>query len=121
MKREVSNRRVLLARICFLAAIPLTLLGLIDPLEGGLALLAALIVYAAGFLIYGRGPDKILWIPFVVASLIGLIVLLFAIFGLDRVGEEGQMPPLIIGLMVYRAAVAVTLVGSVITAIRSFR
>jgi len=119
--REVSTGRKIASRSLFIVAIPFLILGLIDPLEGGLALIGALIIYIAGFLLANRLPAKILWIPFVVAAVLGLVVLLFAIFGLDRVDGEGQMPPLIIGLMIYRAAVLATVVGSVITAIRSFK
>ncbi len=117
----VSTGRKIATRTLFIVAIPLLILGLIDPLEGGLALIAALIVYVVGFLLCKQLPGKILWIPFALAAVIGTVVLLFAIFGNDRVDGEGQMPPLIIGLMLYRAAVVATVVGSVVTAIRSFK
>lgn len=120
-KPEISAARRNTSRSLFIIALPLVFLGLIDPLEGGLALIAASLVYLVAFLVAGRGPNKILWIPFVSAVGIGLVVLGLAIFGMDRVDNQPQLIPLSLGNWIYRAAVLVTLAGAVFTVINSFR
>ena len=121
MAKAISKTRQLASIGLFLLALPLVFLGVIDPLEGGLALIAALLVYMVAFLLAGHGPSKVLWIPFVCAVAIGVLVLVLAIFGPDRVGAQGPFIPLLIGNWVYRAAVIATLVGAVIPAVNAIR
>lgn len=119
--QEVSKSRKVSSRTLFILAIPLVVLGLIDPLEGGLALMAAALVYLGAFLLAGHGPRKILWIPFASAIGIGTVVLAVALFGVDRVGETQPMIPLALGNWIYRGAVLVTLAGAILTAVQPFR
>lgn len=100
-------------------AIPITFLGLIDPLEGGLGLIAATAIYAVAFFLLRKAPPKILWIPFLVALIVGLVTLGLAILDLDRAGP--LPPPILIGLWGYRLAVLAALVGGVITFVKQLR
>jgi len=106
-----------------LLAVPIVFVGLIDPLEGGIALILAGFVYLVAFLVGGRKPTKFLWISYLSASavVIGAIVLVFAIFGMDRVSDRPEMIPLAIGNWIYRVAVLFTLAAALNTAILSFR
>lgn len=108
--------RQIIALVFFTLALPLVFVGLIDPLEGGLALLAALAVYVVGFGIAGRWPARYLWIPYVLAVVVGALVLTVAIVTLEPGPERGSILPLLIaGNWVYRVAVLATLVGGVLT------
>jgi hypothetical protein len=113
-KRVISN-------ILLVLALPVLFFGLIDPLEGGLALLLAVLIYALAFSLRKEKPAKLLWIPVASAFLIGTVVLAMAIF----VAAAGPGNPLhivlVAGNWVYRAAVIVALVGGVITAVNAFR
>lgn len=100
--------------------LPFVFLGLIDPLEGGLALIAATFIYALAFWLLRKAPSRWLWIPFLATLLIGGGTILLAIFG-GREGEFGPMPPpLIIGLWLYRAAVVAALIGALVTIKQAF-
>jgi hypothetical protein len=114
--------RILFSRALFVLALPFVLLGLIDPLEGGVSLALALVIYLAAFVLSKQKPIKLLWIPFVAAVLIGAGTIALAIANLDT-SERGQGLPLqiIVAVWAYRLAVAVTMVGAVITVVRSFR
>lgn len=109
------------AKALLIAALPLVFLGLIDPLEGGIALLLALATLTMAFLLAGYRPRKLLWLPFVLAITVGIVTLLFAMFGLNRVDNQPPMIPLIALLWLYRALVVVTLVGLVLEVIRAFK
>ncbi len=116
-----SSWRKILSRALFVLVLPVLFLGLIDPLEGGLALLLAGAIYLAAFLLAGYGPKRVLWVPYLASILIGTVVLVLAIFGFDRVDNEPSLIPLAVGNWIYRFAVVSTLVGGVITAVQSFR
>lgn len=118
---KVSGWRRISSTILFFLAIPMVFLGLIDPLEGGLALVLALVIYLAAFSLAGHGPIKLLWIPFVSAVGIGAAVLVLAIFGTNRVGEHAPFIPLSIGNWIYRLAVLVALAGAVLTAVKALK
>ncbi|MFM2022770.1 MAG: hypothetical protein RIR89_162 [Actinomycetota bacterium] len=119
--KEISSARKIIARALLIASLPLVFLGLIDPLEGGIALLLSLLTLSAAFLAAGYWPKKALWVPFVLAIAVGAIALLVAIFGLDRANNQPSMIPLIALLWLYRIMVVVTLVGLVREVIRSFK
>lgn len=97
-------------------------LGLIDPLEGGIALLIAIVIYAVGFSVAKEKPSKWLWIPLVTTIVIGAVTLVAAILQLEFSQEPTGLPgPVIFGLWAYRAAGLVTLIGSIITVVKSFQ
>ena len=95
-------------------------LGLIDPLEGGIALIAAGAIYLVASLIAAKAPPRYLWIPYVIAVVIGVVVLVLATLNLDSGEREGGLWIFVMTLLwLYRVAVLVTFVGSIIYAIRS--
>ncbi len=118
---EISKARRNFGRALLIAALPLVFLGLIDPLEGGIALMLALTILTVAFFSAGYRPRKLLWIPFLLSITVGALTLVFAIFGLDRVDNQPSLIPLIALLWLYRAMVVATLVGLVLEVIRVFK
>lgn len=113
--------RLIIYRILLLLAVPIVFVGLIDPLEGGIALILAGFVYVIAFLVGGQKPRKYLWIPYLASMVIGAVVLLFAIFGVERVDNAPLTAPIVVGVWIYRVAVLFTLAAALSTAILSFR
>lgn len=113
--------RLISHRVLVVLAVPIVFLGLIDPLEGGIALLVAGLIYAIAFLLVGKGPKKYLWIPYISSIAVGAIVLLMVIAEPQRFDGDGLPGPVIVGLWIYSVAVLLTLAGSITTAILSFR
>lgn len=112
----------IVGRVLLLLAVPFVFIGLIDPLEGGISLAVALLIYVLAFVLLGQKPSKLIWIPFATALVLGAITLALAIARLEFTQEPSQLPgPVIFGLWGYRLAVAATLVGAVMTAVRSFQ
>lgn len=115
------SARNVIGKVLLFLALPFVFLGLIDPLEGGLALIAATLVYLAAHLLLKQAPAKILWIPMLATLVIGGITIVFALTQ-DRTGATSPMNiQLIVGMWLYRAAVVAALVGGLVTAIRSLR
>lgn len=114
--------RVILGRVFLLVSLPLVFFGLIDPLEGGISLLAAAASYTVAFTLLQTAPPKYLWIPFTAAIVVGGASLAWAILTLEFTTGPSRLPiPVLVGLWAYRVAVVWTLVGGVITVIRAFR
>lgn len=120
--KPVSRVRQILYRALLIAVLPVLFFGLIDPLEGGIALLLALAVYTVTFSIGGIRPKKYLWIPFVTSLGIGAVVLAAAIYIYSRDGEPEQFPyGLLVGNIIYALSVMVTIGGAILSAIQAFR
>lgn len=114
--------RLLIGKILLFLALPFVFLGLIDPLEGGLALIVAAVIYLVGFLLLRRFPTKLLWISFSVAILVGAAALVMAIMRLDFTNQPQPISfPLIALLWAYRVAVLVTLAAGIREAVRLLR
>jgi hypothetical protein len=113
--------RIVLARILFILTIPIVFVGLIDPLEGGIALLLAGVVYFFAFQLAGYGPRKYLWVPYALSIAIGVITLIYAMASPPRVDGQDLAVPIAVGVWIYRVAVLATLSGAITTAIFSFR
>lgn len=114
--------RTIISRALFVLALPFVFLGLIDPLEGGISLVLATLIYLVSFLVIKQKPKKILWIPLVTALALGIVTLAFALARLEFSQGPTSLPgPVIFGLWGYRLAVAVTLVGALLTVVQSFR
>jgi hypothetical protein len=112
--------RTVLARILFILAIPIVFAGLIDPLEGGIALLLAGLIYFLAFQLAGTGPRRILWVSYLVAIVIGGLTLLYAMVISEQLGNQSLGVPPAAGVWMYRVAVLATLSGAVSTAIYAF-
>lgn len=112
--RVVSN-------VLLVAVIPVLFFGLIDPLEGGLALLVATLIYVVAFWLRREKPSRSLWIPLAAALTIGAVVLAGAII-LSASGPGNPLHVLLVtGNWIYRAVVIATLVGGVLTLVKAFR
>ena len=120
--KPISAARQVISGVLLLIAVPFVALGLIDPLEGGLALLLVGTLYLAGFLLASRKPRKILWISYLVAIVVGATQLTLALV-IRASTAPGSDPiiPLAMGNWVYRAAVVVLLAAAVITALDAFK
>lgn len=119
---SVTGPRRVLHRILMIVAVPFLVLGLIDPLEGGLALLIALGIYLVAFIAGRSKPARFLWIPYTISILVGALVLAYAVW-LNSSGEDLRSFPLAlrVGLTIYEASVLVTIGAGVFAAVRTFR
>ncbi|MFM1844960.1 MAG: hypothetical protein RI917_278 [Actinomycetota bacterium] len=113
--------RIVLARILFILAIPIVFVGLIDPLEGGIAMLIAGAVYFIAFQLAGYGPRKYLWVPYLLSIVIGGLALLYAMSSPPRPDDGELALPIVVAVWIYRVAVLASLSGAITTAIFSFR
>lgn len=108
--------RSTIGKVLLVLVLPVVFLGLIDPLEGGLALIAATAIYAVAFVLLKAAPSKLLWIPFLATLVIGGATIIWAIFGRDQQEFGPIPPPVIVALWLYRAAVVMALLGGLFTA-----
>lgn len=114
--------RLLIGKIFLFLALPFVFLGLIDPLEGGLALIVAAVIYLVGFLLLKRLPTKLLWISFSAAVLIGIATLVLASMRMDFTNQPQPIAfPVVAFLWAYRVAVLVTLAAGIREAARLLR
>lgn len=123
----MRNRRVI-AIILTIASLPLVFLGLIDPLEGGIALLGAIILVLVAWMISRVAVPRLAWMTGIVTVVIGATALAIAIFT-NRAAQQpdsGTVMPssvgmLIVLLWVYRVGVVFTLAGVVGYVVRLFK
>jgi hypothetical protein len=100
--------------------------GLIDPLEGGLALLVATALLIVVRLVSQVPLPKLTWIPLLTAIVLGVTTLALAIFASRPEAADGRVAnPLGGGVLVllwgYRLAVLVAIVGMVVYLVRLIR
>lgn len=120
--------RLALGKLLVVLAVPLVVVGLIDPLEGGLALLAAVVVYAGAGLLLQEWPPRYLWIWFAATLVVGVVTLAVAIvwnpLGPGAGTDTAMNPvrgPLLLALGLYRVLDLVVLVQAVRYAIKVVR
>ncbi|MEY4961340.1 MAG: hypothetical protein RLZZ249_37 [Actinomycetota bacterium] len=94
--------------------LPILFVGLIDPLEGGLALLLAGVVFAIALLVGRTKPPVYLWVSYLAAIVIGVLTIVAALTIGRQAPYEPLNPIVRIGVWVYRLAVAGTLVSTLI-------
>ena len=124
---SVSSRLVV-SLILGIIALPVIFVGLIDPLEGGLALLVAVGLGVAVRLLSGVPLPRLAWISMLATVGVGILVLVLVIFAVpsetvQEVGPEVTAPnPLNAGarilLWVYRLGVLLVLAGGVAYLVR---
>lgn len=115
----MDSQRDRVALVLFILGIPLLFLGLIDPLEGGIALLVAASVYWLAFRRLGEPPPRFFWIPFAVTVLIGVLLLIsLTIFDPNQPVSGRIPPPIIIGLWIYRLSALITVVSGIAVVLR---
>lgn len=120
----MRTRRIIAAVLKFIA-LPLLVLGLIEPLEGGIALLAAIVVgLAVGALSRVRLP-ALLWISLLATVAVGVLTIGLAIIENPpgTMGGTAGNPvfPLIALVWVWRAGVIIVAAGAVLYIVRLFR
>lgn len=118
--------RTIAALVLAVLALPLLILGLIDPLEGGLALIAAIVLGVIVRLLSREPFPRFTWISVLTALGIGALVLGIALLRVPQAGPDGSVPsPLSGGLVallwVYRVAVLVAIAGAVVYVLRVIR
>ncbi len=107
-------------------SVPLVVLGLIDPLEGGISLVAAIVLIVVARLLAAPAAPRLLWIPSIVAVALGAAALAVALFSPPRVGADGTVArsgDLAVTMLVwgYRLAVLVVVAGAVLYVARLVR
>jgi hypothetical protein len=94
--------------------LPILFVGLIDPLEGGLALLLAGIVFGIALWVGKTKPPVYLWASYAAALLIGVLTIVAALTIGRQNPNEALNPTVLIGLWGYRLAVAANLVAALV-------
>lgn len=122
------SSRLVVSLILGIIALPVIFVGLIDPLEGGLALLVAVGLGVAVRLLSGVPLPRLAWISILATVGVGILVLVLIIFAVpsetvQEVGPEVTAPnPLNAGarilLWVYRLGVLLVLAGGVAYLVR---
>lgn len=120
--------RLLASLILGVVALLVILVGLIDPLEGGLALLLAVALGVAVRLLSGVPLPRLAWVAMLVTIGVGVLVLVLVAIGdvsdaARDVGPDVTAPnPLNLGtrilVWVYRLGVLVVFAGGVIYVVR---
>lgn len=117
--------RRIIAIVVAVAALPLVVLGLIDPLEGGIALLGAIVLGVVVWALARVPLPKLLWISLLVTVAIGALTLGLAIVGAGEGAGEGTAAnpifPLIGLLWLWRLGVLVVLAGAILYLVRLFQ
>lgn len=114
-------------------ALPLLFVGLLDPLEGGIALIVGALLGCGAWFVSRVPVPKFTWISLAVSVSIGALTLLAAVFLRDPVvidsatGEAtatnpfATVPIAIVLLWLYRLSVLVTLAGGILYVVRIAR
>jgi ribose/xylose/arabinose/galactoside ABC-type transport system permease subunit len=120
--------RLIISLIIGVVALPVVFIALIDPLEGGLALLLALPLGLGVRLLSGVPVPRWTWVPCVATLAVGILALALAIAGMPGEQEQGTGPdvtapnPLGVGvralIWVYRLGVLAVLGGAVLYLVR---
>lgn len=120
----MRTRRII-AIVLAVLTIPLLVFGLIDPLEGGIALLIAIALGAVVWALARVPLPKLLWISLIATVAVGALTLGLAILNLEEPNGTGTaanpMLPLAALNWVWRAGVLVVLAGAVLYVVQLFR
>lgn len=125
---EAVRPRIVASLAIGVLTLPVIFFGLIDPLEGGIALVLALGLGALVRLVSGVHMPRLTWISMVATLGVGLVALVLAMLSLppstvQEVGPEATAPnPLDASVRVlvwiYRLGVLVVLAGGVLYLVR---
>jgi hypothetical protein len=128
----VKTRRII-GLVLAVLGLPLLFVGLIDPLEGGIALMLGALLGLAAWLVSRVPVPKFTWISFLVSIGLGILTLLAAVILRDPVAIDSAtgeatatnpfatVPIAIILLWLYRLSVLVTLAGGIYYVVRIAR
>ena len=113
--------KLIIARVLFFLALPFVFIGLVDPLEGGISLLIAGLIYLVAFLLIKKKPKKSLWVSYLTAIIVGAIVLGFAMFIYFTQGDQDTLSRFVVGgNWFYRVAVLATMAGGILALPQAF-
>jgi hypothetical protein len=121
----MRTRRII-AIVLAIIALPVLVVGLIDPLEGGLALLAGIALGVAVWALSRVPLPKLLWISLIATVALGALTLgLALVLAPQESGPGAGGNPIAGGLIVllwaWRAGVVVVLAGAILYVVRLFR
>ena len=128
----MKTRRII-GLILVILALPLIFLGLIDPLEGGIALVAGAVLGLGAWLVSRVPVPKFTWISLAVSIGLGVLTLLAAVFLRDPASVDSAtgevtatnpfatVPIAVILLWLYRLSVLVTIAGGIYYVVRIAR
>ena len=116
--------RLIASLILGIVTLPVIVIGLIDPLEGGLALLLALALGVLVRLMSGVPLPRLAWISMLVTMGVGILALALAIAGMPTEAEREIGPDATAGnplggglrilVWVYRLGVGFVLAGGIV-------
>ena len=120
--------RLIASLILGIITLPVLFLGLIDPLEGGIALLVALGLGVLVRLLPGVPVPRLAWIAMLVTAGVGILALVLAIAGMPTEAEQVVGPDATAGnplggglrilVWIYRLGVLFVLAGGVVYVVR---
>lgn len=121
----MRTRRIVAIVLAFVA-LPILVFGLIDPLEGGLALLAGVALAVAVWALSRVPLPRLLWISLIATVALGAITLgLALVLSPQESGPGAGGNPIaggLIGLLwLWRAGVVVVLAGAIVYLVRLFK
>lgn len=120
----MRTRRIIAIVLAFIT-LPLLVFGLIDPLEGGIALLAAIALGAVVWALARVPLPRLLWISLIVTVALGALTLGLAMLNLEEATGDGTATnpvlPVIALLWAWRVGVLVVLAGAVLYIVRLFQ
>ena len=120
--------RLIASLILGVIALPVIVIGLIDPLEGGLALLLAVGLGVVVRLMSGVPLPRLAWISILVTIGVGILALVLAMAGMPTEAEQEVGPDVTAGnplggglrilVWIYRLGVIFVLAGGVVYLVR---
>ena len=112
------HTRLVIGLVLSVLTMPVLLLGLMDPVEGGMAMLVAGVLILATFAVSRVPVPRLEWIPWVAALIAGAS----ALAAVPQYWPNDPYPWWVWGLVVvYELAVAVTVSGGVVYLVRHAR
>jgi len=120
----MRTRRVIAIVLAFVA-LPLVLFGLIDPLEGGISLLVAILLGLVVWVLARVPIPKLLWISLIATVALGVLTLGMAVLTIEEATGTGTATnpvlPVVALVWLWRIGVLVVLSGAVVYIVRMFR
>ena len=120
----MRTRRIIAIVLAFVT-LPFLVFGLIDPLEGGIALLVAIVLGVVVWALARVPLPKLLWIALIATVAIGALTLGIAIFTIEEATGPGTATnpvlPVAALVWVWRAGVLVVLAGAIFYIVQLFR
>ena len=120
----MRTRRIL-AILLAVITLPFLVFGLIDPLEGGISLVVAIVLGLVTWAVARVPVPKLLWISLIATVVVGALTLGMAMLTLEEAAGAGAATnpilPVVAFVWLWRVGVLVVLVGAVVYLVRLFR